>query len=413
MIEFTPRPVTQKSLQSRATFDYCEIRNARHALSANTPLTITNSTIEHVAIYGLDLAGDDSVYVDHLTMRDIGYAGIKIQQGKRVRLSDSELSELADYGVRAYSGAKLYVNNTTIHDADIDAIAIEDEGTYALIEDCTIEDNYRGLRADDEAVMVVEGSTIDQSENYGIFSLYDATVGIDGCTIKNASSGVAVFESHATLIGNLIRDNDVGLYSLQGSAPTVEDCDIIYNDIGVLAIQGGLPNLGTDAAYGYNEIHHSTTYNVSNLTTPDTLKAEYDYWKNSTTPCGPPTSKINGLVDYVPALCDPPSPVSSEPTRREDVPATYALSPNYPNPFNPTTTVPFAVPGSGGKVMVAIYNVRGQLVRTLVNGHKTAGYHSVVWDGTNNQGNTLSSGVYFLLMRAPGFEQSRKLVLLK
>jgi hypothetical protein len=396
-----------------ATFDYCEIRNARMGIQANVPVTITNSTIENIDLIALSVSDADSVYVDEVTFRDIGYMGVNALEGTRIRVSDSEFSDLGDYGIRAYSGAKLYMDNSTIGDADLEAISIEDEDTYALIEDCTIEDNYRGLRADVDAVMVVEGTTVDQSENYGIYSLYDATLGIDGCTVKNADAAVAIFESNATLIESLLRDSDVGLLSLQGSAPAVEGCDIIYNDIGVLAMQGGLPNLGTGGSYGYNEIHHSTTYNVSNLTTPDTLKAEYDYWKNHTTPCTPPTSKINGLVDFYPAICSPPSPVSIRPAEPQDVPATYVLSPNYPNPFNPTTTVPYVVASPGGKVAIAIYNVRGQLVRTLVNGHKAAGYHSVVWDGASNQGATLSSGVYFLRMRAPGFEHTRKLVLLK
>ncbi len=397
---------------SGTAFQNCIIRNASTGIEADGPLAITGTTIEQCDLIALSVAGGDSVFADSLTIRDVGYAGINVE-GARLRLSNSDLSEVGDYGVRTYSGAKLYVNDTAISDADIEAISIEDEDTYAEITDCTIEDNYRGLRAENDAVMVVEGTTVDQSENYGIYSLYGATLGIDGCTVKNADAAVAIFQSYATLVGNLLRDSDVGLLSLQGSAPTVENCDIIYNDIGVLAMQGGLPNLGSGGAYGYNEIHHSNTYHVSNLTTPDTLKAELNHWKITTAPCWPASAKINGLVDYVPSLCSPPSPVSSQPERPEDVPATYALSPNYPNPFNPTTTVPYAVPSPGGKVALAIYNARGQLVRTLVNGHKAAGHHSVVWDGTNNQGSTLSSGVYFLRMRAPGFEHTRKLVLLK
>lgn len=85
---------------------------------------------------------------------------------------------------------------------------------------------------------------------------------------------------------------------------------------------------------------------------------------------------------------------------------------NYPNPFNPTTTIRYTVP-QNGNVNIYIYNTRGQLVKTLVNDHKTAGSHSVIWDGKDDNGNAASTGVYFYRMNTQGEVLSNKMLMLK
>jgi hypothetical protein len=88
------------------------------------------------------------------------------------------------------------------------------------------------------------------------------------------------------------------------------------------------------------------------------------------------------------------------------------LSQNYPNPFNPQTTIAFSI-RSRGAVSVKVYNVGGERVRTLVDEERAAGSHAVVWDGRNSAGSPVSSGVYFYRLETPGFQQTRKMVLLK
>jgi flagellar hook assembly protein FlgD len=94
------------------------------------------------------------------------------------------------------------------------------------------------------------------------------------------------------------------------------------------------------------------------------------------------------------------------------VPATYQLSQNYPNPFNPETTLRYAIPRDD-KVKLQIFNIRGQLVRTLVNDDRRAGYHSVVWNGRDDAERTVASGIYFVHMQSGGYRQTRKLALIK
>jgi len=85
---------------------------------------------------------------------------------------------------------------------------------------------------------------------------------------------------------------------------------------------------------------------------------------------------------------------------------------NYPNPFNPETTISFSLQ-SAGEVSLEIYNIRWQRVKTLLSGYRKAGEHAVVWDGKNDLGRSVSSGIYFYRMINPEYEKVRKMLLLK
>jgi hypothetical protein len=91
-----------------------------------------------------------------------------------------------------------------------------------------------------------------------------------------------------------------------------------------------------------------------------------------------------------------------------------ALIGNYPNPFNPETTIRFAVGDDGDmNVSIDIYNVRGQRVRTLVNGEYSSGHHVVVWNGTDDHGRNVASGVYLYRMNVGEYSSVRRMLLLK
>ena len=94
------------------------------------------------------------------------------------------------------------------------------------------------------------------------------------------------------------------------------------------------------------------------------------------------------------------------------VPAEFALRDNYPNPFNPTTTIQYDLPISGN-VSVIIYNLAGQEVARLVNSAQEAGYHSIIWNGTNFTGAQAAAGIYFYQIQAGGFVRTKKMLLLK
>ena len=95
-----------------------------------------------------------------------------------------------------------------------------------------------------------------------------------------------------------------------------------------------------------------------------------------------------------------------------NIPTAYYLSQNYPNPFNPMTKLDYNLP-LRSKVNISIYNVLGQEIKTLVNEVKEYGYHSVSWNGNDNNGREMSSGVYFARITSQSFIKTRKMLLVK
>jgi flagellar hook assembly protein FlgD len=93
-------------------------------------------------------------------------------------------------------------------------------------------------------------------------------------------------------------------------------------------------------------------------------------------------------------------------------PSALAITGNRPNPFNPSTTISFTLP-QPGRASLAVYDITGRKVRTLVSWNLRAGEHSVVWDGRHERGETVSSGVYIAQLRAGKTSANRRMVLVK
>lgn len=104
-------------------------------------------------------------------------------------------------------------------------------------------------------------------------------------------------------------------------------------------------------------------------------------------------------------------------TLRYSLPTDFQLEQNFPNPFNPTTTIYYQLPADS-RVTLKIYDILGREVKTLVEEQKSAGYYNVMWDATNSSGNKVSSGAYVYRiiatgMGSSGFNGLRKMILLK
>ncbi len=104
---------------------------------------------------------------------------------------------------------------------------------------------------------------------------------------------------------------------------------------------------------------------------------------------------------------------SYSPSQNDQIPnANYTHLAVYPNPFNPTTTIHYSVPKQTDLV-IQIYNIKGQLVKTLYNDHQTVGTHLINWDGTDQNNSRISSGTYLVFMKSSEGVQTKKIVLLK
>ncbi|MBN1164653.1 MAG: T9SS type A sorting domain-containing protein [Candidatus Krumholzibacteriota bacterium] len=96
----------------------------------------------------------------------------------------------------------------------------------------------------------------------------------------------------------------------------------------------------------------------------------------------------------------------------EQTPRVYSLAQNFPNPFNPSTTIKYEMKKKG-RVRIRVYDVTGKLVKTLVSAVRDAGPHTVNWDGENNAGHKVASGIYFYRMETEDFVKAKKMVLLR
>ncbi|MBT3254364.1 MAG: T9SS type A sorting domain-containing protein [Candidatus Marinimicrobia bacterium] len=93
-------------------------------------------------------------------------------------------------------------------------------------------------------------------------------------------------------------------------------------------------------------------------------------------------------------------------------PSSFSLGNNYPNPFNPSTSIPFSLQSSGD-VRLSIFDINGRIVATLIESHLTAGNYISNWDGTNRQGKAVSSGIYYAILHSNSQSSSIKLNLIK
>ena len=113
------------------------------------------------------------------------------------------------------------------------------------------------------------------------------------------------------------------------------------------------------------------------------------------------TSTVNFYLEAGSGLEDELAPITAT-----------ALNGNYPNPFNPETTISFAL-NEPERVCITIYNLKGQIVQTLHNATLARGYHSLVWNGKDKFGNAVGSGVYYYRMQAGSYQSTRKMLLME
>ena len=173
-------------------------------------------------------------------------------------------------------------------------------------------------------------------------------------------------------------------------------------------------NITTDASYT-DGMDVCLNYDENNLPGPEAnlVLLHYDgsMWVNVTTSRDLVNNKICGHVTSLSPFVI--GAVTTTGVGDTPVPESFALHANVPNPFNPITTIGYDVPAAGAQVNISVYDVAGRHVRTLIDEHRPAGVFSVPWNGEDDRGQRVASGVYFYRMRAGDFVETKKMVLLK
>lgn len=233
------------------------------------------------------------------------------------------------------------------------------------------------------------------------------TPGTDSVWIQPDGSIFALTQGFPTVGARmvLLKDDDgdmiyTGSFTTTKPAPYQVEYVIAYGTTGNIVTNGQTVQFGRRY---YQFVHPTHIANDADLTT--TWPTEFTF---------PTVDWLAGVSNGAPLTVETP-PDLTTPTSVEDgevLPFDFALQQNYPNPFNPQTTISYQVPVTSD-VKVEVYNLKGQLVRTLVDRRVNQGRYTVVWNGDNSSGQIVSSGVYFVKMSAGKFKQVRTMTLLR
>jgi len=334
-------------------------------------------------------------------------------------------------------GESVQLLNDTL--VDVDSIGIYFYNADAEIESCRVEAGVWGIYAIG-TTGTFSDNLIEGSAQYGIY----ATPGESGTdTLNLLRTDINGYFSKAHLRAGtptevdsceFVADSNAnGNYSPYGIKVTqmiplkMRHSKIVdYDSVGYFS-DGSWSDLGDLPDSGFNSIYNnacSTTCLATSVWESGEgplgpgggepialLQAEGNWWGTTS----PSYSLFEGSIDYTPWLTYDPvgkrAPIAFEEVAAVQ-PSAFSVGQNYPNPFNPATTISFSLPVSG-RTRVEVFNILGQRVRELIDAEMEAGPHQVVWDGADDRGRALSSGVYLYRISAGDHVESKKMVLLK
>jgi len=280
----------------------------------------------------------------------------------------------------------------------------------------------------------------------GIFCFENCPANLDNVIINNNSANsdgggiLCAVNSNmnlqdVTLTGNTAADEGGGIYCYDNSNPLLIN-SILWNDTPqeVYFSQGGVPN---SIMISYTDIEGGEAGIVTNNNGTinwlegnidadplfvDPLNGDYHLsWANfpipdeTKSPCidaGDPESPLDPdetIADIGAFYFDQNQQGVEDP---QILPINCLLYQNYPNPFNPSTKINYSLK-ENSKVSLNIYNIKGQKVRQLVSDQLSAGQHSVIWNGKDDNGKAVSSGIYFYKLKADNYTNTKRMILLK
>jgi len=303
--------------------------------------------------------------------------GLYIGGGSLTMLGDLVTDNMSTVDATFMSGGGLCIENAT---ADLDSLHISGNsgqtggGIYA--SGGASFDLAHSLVYDNNAVYFAGAISL---QNTLTGSLIGNTITGNGAT--SASGGVYLFSSNPSVSNNIVAFNTGPVASANGinvvsSTPSFSCNDVFGND---------------GAQYGGVSDPTGTGGNIS--ADPKFCNVLFsDFTLFDTSPCHVDNAGACGQIGALGQGCTEGTSVDDETI--PDVPLVFSVDPNYPNPFNPTTTIRFALP-KRSDVTIRIFDVAGRVVRTLVNDRLDAKVHEVSWSGLNDRGQAVSSGVYF------------------
>ena len=389
-------------------------------------------SVWHVSTSGNDLTGDGSQGLPFRT----------IQKG--IDSADDGDTVLVEWGVYVeninFSGKRILVASHYIFDgleSTIESTIINGghagsvvtfnsgEGLNSVIRGFTLTGGYAVYGGG----VYCYGSSPTISENFivgnacawgtggpGIYCGHGSSPTIYRNLVADCSGPAAIFlffYSGAQVINNTVCDNTWGGISIQASSNAYVKNNIFCNnvDYGIHVASGSSWYVGYNDVFGQNNNYvgdiGDQTGIEGNISADPLFEnpSAGDYHLALGSPCidaGDPPGVDMGAFE-----CSWKGVVGNEPR-----PQSFTLLQNYPNPFNPHTQIDYLLPGDQ-HVRITVFNSLGQRVKILVDEHQTAGRKNVWWDGRDEQGSSVASGVYFCRMEVADLAQTRKMLLVK
>jgi len=274
------------------------------------------------------------------------------------------------------------VGDTTLTSAQLTAADVSGDGTVSAYDASLILRYVAGDTTVHFAITKKEGKS------------HDLTV------TSVVSSGMVALNAGE------VSTSGVGVMSLPvyiNDAQNVYSIEMTLN-VGNAQVQGVVGSLPKDWVLAYHNADGVLKIAMAGVTPLSSGKFVSVEFK------GGPNTKINvsgsAIVNENPAQALASVSVAN-------IPSKFDLGQNYPNPFNPTTTIKYQL-AKQANVTLRIYSITGQLIRTIVDGvQQQPGYYSVIWDGLNNSGQQVASGVYIYRLEAGSFVSMKKMLLLK
>lgn len=281
---------------------------------------------------------------------------------------------------------------------------------------------------------VIKGFTITDNDNganlpgNGIYSNGD-NVMIANCIIKNNRTGIYLTNSsQASIYNNTIAHNGVGIFMQIHPAPKIIN-NIISNNTESGIYRNTGHSLG-NPLFQYNDYYGNGVnfgfYGTAWMPQPGTGDLYLDPLFVGGSPVDYHLTKLSPCID----AADPASPLDPDGSRA-DIGALFyyksvgiestaeAITPDgfylyraYPNPFNPATAISYQLP-TFSHAQLKIYNLQGQKIKTLVDEFQEAGLKSVVWNGSDDQGRKVATGIYVYQLTAGRFSMTPKMLLLQ
>jgi parallel beta-helix repeat protein len=367
---------------SAGSLKHCHIESATKGISSDTVsyLSMEDCSFRKISQQGVYLEQSDSqTYLGDCSFTYCGDASIELKDCANVTVEDNTVTYATSYGIKVVDDSCSTIDDNAITGSDgyrnITGIYYEDSnGPFAITNNTLSNCRTKGIHVKDVA---------DTNNAVHHNKIHDPAAGGSGTV------GIQCDDVACKFRNNRIKNQTTGAH-MTGTNYT--------------------PDFGdTTVSNGENCFENIGTYNICNKSS-SSVTAQGNWRQAPGYIC-----KGHAGANWAAALdsCPAGTPSKHHPVAdRKPAVSEGSMSRSWPNPAKQGVSIAYAL-HEAGYVTLRIYNIRGQLVRTVLDAHQSAGQRSVAWDGRDEQGASVPAGLYFYRIEGKGFEDTKKLLILK